>query len=121
MGSGYSKASGNSLKTYNKVITYAKFKQQIDHVAEVDAIDREILKKDPNYKISKYFFADKPRDTIVQLYVKNGKYTFDVYKDKKSVAKGLNEKQVKETVAKITENTRFFKLLEEDRKKRKGI
>lgn len=105
------------IKT-NKVITYAKFKQQIDHVAEVDSIDREILKRDPDYKISKYFFADKPRDTVIQLYLKDGKYTYDVYKDKKNIAKGLNAKQVKEEVAKITENTRFFKLLEEDRKKR---
>lgn len=116
---GRGSSSSNTLRTYNKVITYAKFKQQINNVTEVDSIDREILKKDPNYKISKYFFADKPRDTIVQLYVKDGKYTYDVYKDRKSVAKGLNEKQVKETVAKITENTRFFKLLEEDRMKRR--
>lgn len=116
---GRGSSSSNTLKTYNKVITYAKFKQQIDHVTDVDIIDREILKKDSDYKISKYFFADKPRDTIVQLYIKNGKYTFDVYKDKKSVAKGLNQKQVKETVAKITENTRIFKLLEEDRKNRR--
>lgn len=109
----------SQLKSYKEVITYAKFKQQIDNATDIDAIDKEILKNDPNYKISKYYFADKPRDTVIQLYVKDGKYVYDIYKNRKSVAKGLTQKQAKETVAKITANTRFFKLLKQDRMNRR--